>query len=128
MKQHSFGFGIVGAGVIAQFHAKAIKEIPNAVLKGVYTNSREQSDSFARQHNCVSFGSLDELVNSADIDIVCICTPSGAHLEPALLCIDGGKHCIIEKPLEITLERCDKIINAAQRAGVLVSVVFQSRF
>jgi UDP-N-acetyl-2-amino-2-deoxyglucuronate dehydrogenase len=128
MKQNKFGFGIVGAGMISHFHAKAIHEIPNATLIGVYTHSSEQSADFARQHNCHSFKNLDDLVNSAQIDIVCICTPSGAHLEPTIVSIEAGKHCVVEKPLEVTIERCDEIIRAAQKAAVKVSVIFPSRF
>lgn len=62
------------------------------------------------------------------MDIVCICTPSGVHLEPALICMEYGKHCLIEKPLEITLERCDRIISAANKSKLKVGVVFPSRF
>ena len=68
------------------------------------------------------------MLTRPEIDIVCICTPSGIHLEPALASIEAGKHCLIEKPLEITLERCDKIIEAAYKKGVNTGVIFPSRF
>jgi predicted dehydrogenase len=68
------------------------------------------------------------MLASDAIDIVCICTPSGAHLEPALKSIAAGKHCLIEKPLEVTLEKCDAIIEAAALAGVKIGVIFPSRF
>jgi predicted dehydrogenase len=63
-----------------------------------------------------------------DVEFVCICTPSGSHLEPALLMAEGKKNLIIEKPLEVTPERCDRIIEACDKAGVLLSGVFQTRF
>jgi predicted dehydrogenase len=59
---------------------------------------------------------------------VCICTPSGVHLDPAITCIEAGKHVVIEKPLEVTLKRCDAIIEAAEKAGVKAAVIFPSRF
>jgi predicted dehydrogenase len=62
------------------------------------------------------------------LDIVTICTPSGFHLEPALQIAEAGKHLIVEKPLEITLERCDQIINACEKNKVKLAGVFQSRF
>lgn len=50
------------------------------------------------------------------------------HLNPAISCIKAGKHCLIEKPLEVTLERCDQIIEAAYNVGVKIGVIFPSRF
>ncbi len=126
-KKH-FGFGIVGAGMISHFHAKAIAEIANASLTGVYSINKNKSEELARQHNCIVFATLDEMISHAEIDIVCICTPSGIHLDPAIKCIEAGKHCLIEKPLEVTLERCDRIIEAANKAGVKTGVIFPSRF
>jgi UDP-N-acetyl-2-amino-2-deoxyglucuronate dehydrogenase len=122
------GFGIIGAGVIAHVHAQALREIPEARLVGIQGSNVEKVRAFAQKHDCSAFASLDDMLAHPDIDIVCICTPSGAHLEPALQAIRAGKHCLIEKPLEITLERCDAIIEAATKAGVQVAVIFPSRF
>lgn len=128
MKKNEIGFGIVGAGMIAHFHAKAISEITNARLIGVYSINKNKSIDFATQHPCTVYDTLAQLLASDEIDVVCICTPSGIHLEPALQCIAANKHCMIEKPLEITVERCDQLISAARQAGVKVGVIFPSRF
>lgn len=128
MESKKFGFGIVGAGMISHFHAKAIGEIKNAQLLGIYSTNKIKSDQFSEKHQCTAYATLDEMLSIPEIDIVCICTPSGIHLEPAIPSIEAGKHCIIEKPLEITVERCDKIIEAARKAGVTVGVIFPSRF
>src|SRR5581483_789214 len=69
-----------------------------------------------------------QLVARPDISVVCITTPSGAHREPALAAIRAGKHVVIEKPLEITTERTDEIIAAADAAGVRIAPIFQARF
>lgn len=126
MGNGKFGFGIVGAGMISHFHAKAIAEIVNASLIGVY--SVVNSDGFAKQHNCTAYETLEEMLSNPEIDIICICTPSGVHMEPAVMSIEAGKHCLIEKPLEVTLERCDKILEAAHKANVKVASIFPSRF
>jgi predicted dehydrogenase len=60
--------------------------------------------------------------------VVCITTPSGAHLEPALTAVRAGKHLVVEKPIEITTERADELLRAADAAGVKVSPIFQARF
>ncbi len=101
MGNKNFGFGIVGAGMISHFHAKAISEIPNARLIGVY--SVVSADDFAKQHNCTAYATLEEMLGNPEIDIVCICTPSGVHMEPAVASIDAGKHSLLEKPLELTV-------------------------
>lgn len=126
MEKKQFGFGIVGAGMISHFHAKAISEIPNARLIGVY--SIVNAGDFARQHSCVAYETLEEMLANPEIDIVCICTPSGTHEEPAVTSIEAGKHCLVEKPLDVTVERCDQILEAARKTGVKVGSIFPSRF
>jgi UDP-N-acetyl-2-amino-2-deoxyglucuronate dehydrogenase len=123
------GFGIVGVGMIADFHARAIAEVPGARLLGVATRNQENASAFAEKHR-VPFATtkLEELVARPEIHVVCITTPSGAHLEPALAAIRAGKHVIIEKPLEITTGRADEILRAAELKGVRVVPIFQARF
>src|SRR5262249_47416375 len=62
------------------------------------------------------------------VNVVTICTPSGAHMEPAIAAAKAGKHVIVEKPLEVTLSRCDAIIKECEKAGVTLSTIFPSRF
>lgn len=124
----SIGIGIVGCGMIANFHAKAIADAAGAHLVGVADMRPEQAVEFAEKHGIQAFDSLDAMVASPDIDGVSICSPSGAHMEPAVTAAKAGKHVLVEKPLEITTERCDEIITACEQAGVRLAVTFQSRF
>jgi predicted dehydrogenase len=114
--------------MIANFHAKAIQALPNATLRAVQsrseTNARRVGEAFSASWTT----RLDELLSRPDIDIVTVCTPSGAHLEPILEAARAGKHVIVEKPLEVTLARCDAAIEACDRAGVRLAGVFPSRF
>lgn len=121
-------FGIIGAGGIAEVHARAIQSIAGTELTGVYDVHPDKTRAFGQRFNCKAFNSADELCHDKNIDIVCICTPSGSHLEPSVKAIREGKHCIIEKPLEITLERCDSIIEEGIRHNVIVSGIFPMRF
>jgi predicted dehydrogenase len=68
------------------------------------------------------------MLTEPEITVVVIGTPSGAHMEPAVAAAEAGKHVIVEKPLEITLARCDAIINACRRHRVQLSAIFPSRF
>jgi predicted dehydrogenase len=123
------GFGIVGLGMIADFHAQAIAHANGARLVGVTSRDRDKAEAFAQKHAApVVASSVEDLVSRPEVDVVCITTPSGAHRDPALAAIRAGKHLVIEKPIEITTERADEILAAADRAGVKIAPIFQARF
>lgn len=123
------GFGLIGCGVIADFHAQAIANVKGARLVGVADRVPEPVARIKAKYQ-VPFSStnIDELLARPDIHIVCVTTPSGAHLEPALAAIKAGKHLVVEKPIEITTERVDELLRAADAQGVKVAAIFQSRF
>jgi predicted dehydrogenase len=122
------GFGIIGCGMIAGFHAKAIADVPGARLVACYDAVPAAAERLAQATGCTAYRQLDEMLADPAVSIVTIGTPSGAHLEPAVAAAKAGKHVIVEKPLEITLERCDQIISACRQAGVKLSAIFPSRF
>ncbi len=115
--------------MIAEFHAQAIAQVPGAKLIGVATRSAAKAETFAAKHR-LPFHTTDlaTLLARPDIQVVCITTPSGAHLEASLAAIRAGKHLVIEKPIEITTARTDEILRAADAAGVRIAPIFQGRF
>ena len=94
----SYGFGIIGLGLIADFHAKAIHAIEKGTLVACYSRSQEKADAFGKKHNCKGYSDMQEFLAHSGLDIVTICTPSGFHLEPSLEVAEAGKHLIVEKP------------------------------
>ncbi len=124
----ALGFGIIGCGMIANFHAKAIEHTRGAQLVGCVSRSPRSAERFASSHGCVAYQRLEEMLADPEIDVVTICTPSGAHMEPALAAAKAGKHVVVEKPLEITLRRCDRMIEACRKNKVVLSTIFPSRF
>ncbi|MDR1923115.1 MAG: Gfo/Idh/MocA family oxidoreductase [Planctomycetaceae bacterium] len=124
----TFNFGVVGCGMIAGFHAKAINSF-GGKLVACFDTFPQSAQRLADQYSgCKPYSDLKEFLSDKSIDIVTIGTPSGAHLEPAIAAAEAGKHVIVEKPLEVTLERCDRIIEACQKNGVKLATVFNSRF
>jgi len=113
MSQRTLGFGIWGTGMIAEFHAKALAEIPGVRLVAAYNRTPAKAAAFATSHGGAVAATPEALLTRPDVDIVCLCTPSGDHLGPALACIRAGKHVVVEKPLEVTLAKCDALIAAA---------------
>ena len=122
------GFGIIGCGMIAGFHARAIADIRGAKLAACFDNVPAAADRLAESTGCKAYHKLDDLLADPAVHVVTIGTPSGAHQEPAVAAARAGKHVIVEKPLEITLRRCDRIIDECRKAGVLLSTIFPSRF
>lgn len=120
--------------MIAEFHTRAIAELRGAKLVAAFSRHQANADRVARvaaecgMKECATYSSLDAMLARDDLDIVCICTPSGAHAEPAVAAARAGKHVVVEKPLEITLPRCDRIISACKAAGVKLCTIFPSRF
>lgn len=124
----TWNFGIIGAGLIADFHAKAIQTIPNTKLIGIFDTNTAKAKNLAERYSCRAFASSQELLQSGSIDIVTIVTPSGAHMEPAIEAARHGKHVICEKPLEISLDRIDRMIQAHEKAGTVLGGIFNYRF
>ncbi len=123
-----WNFGIVGAGLIADFHARTIADIPNAKLVACCDKILDKAEKLADKYSCQAFDNYDDMFEMAELDIVTIATPSGLHKEPAIAAAKAGKHVICEKPLEVTLERIDAMIEAHKKAGTLLGGVFQNRF
>lgn len=122
------GFGIIGCGMIAHYHAKAIGDLRGARLVGCFNHTTKKAKAFAKEYDCKAYDSLKDMLADPDIDIVNICTPSGAHMEPGVAAAKAGKHVVVEKPLEVTLKRCDRIIDACKKNKVKLCTIFPSRF
>jgi UDP-N-acetyl-2-amino-2-deoxyglucuronate dehydrogenase len=124
----TWNFGIIGAGLIADFHAKAIGDIPNAKLVSCCDKMPDKAKQLADKYGVHTFENYQQMIESDKIDIVTIATPSGFHAEPTIAAAEAGKHVICEKPLEITLERIDSMIAAHQKSGTYLGGIFPYRF
>ena len=111
------GLGLAGAGMIP-----ALVAHPNCSLSGAAELNETLRSRFAREFTCTIVDDIHSLVTRADIDAVYLATPHRFHVEHAVLAADHGKHVIVEKPMALTLEGCDSIIEAAERNGVTLIV------
>lgn len=121
-------FAIVGCGHIAKKHVEAIKNTPGAELVAVCDTNPQRLQEYITEYGVKGYTDLGELLKDDSIDVVNICTPSGYHAPLAVQAANGGKHVIVEKPIALTLEDADAIIEACQRNGVKLSVVHPNRF
>jgi len=121
-------FGIIGAGMIGHFHAKAITAMTGGELHSVFDLRQEAADKLAAEYGGKAFSNIEEFLSDPELEIVTVGTPSGAHLDPSLAALNAGKHVICEKPLEITTERIDQLIEAAEKNGKTIAAVLNRRF
>ena len=121
-------FGIIGCGVISGWHAQAIDSVEGAKLYGVTDVSEQSRVEFAKKFDARPYASVEELLAEPEIDVVCICTPSGLHAPLAIAAANAGKHIVVEKPMAITHEQIAGILEACKENNVKMSVVSQLRF
>jgi UDP-N-acetyl-2-amino-2-deoxyglucuronate dehydrogenase len=122
------GIGIIGTGAIAGKHADAIKELDNGELIAMCSSNPERARSATSKYQIKTYSDISDFLKHPGLDIVCICTASGQHYEPTIQAANAGKHVIVEKPIEINLERADKMIQTCSENGVKFGVIFQNRF
>jgi UDP-N-acetyl-2-amino-2-deoxyglucuronate dehydrogenase len=119
---------IIGIGAIAKMHARALADLPGVELVAATCRTEEKGRSFATEFDCDWYDDTAKMLRRAKPDFVTIATPSGAHLDAALIAARRGVHVICEKPLEITLKRIDRMIAAADKAGITLGAIFPQRF
>ena len=122
------GFSIIGTGMIAEFHANAIRAVPGARLVGAYGSTPKQSEAFCQKHGIRPFHSLESLIADPEVHAATVATPSGLHATMAVPVLEAGKAVLCEKPIDVSLEAVDRILGAEKRGGGRLACVFQSRF
>ncbi len=138
------GFAIVGCGVIGPWHAGAIARVEGARLVACVDVQKERAQKVARDYvdllKKVGITKADgnklpavyanhkAMLKRDDVDVVCVCVPSGDHAKIGIDAACAGKHIISEKPLDITLAKMDAFIAAAKENSVHLAAIFQRRF
>ncbi len=122
------GFGIIGCGNISDTHAAAISELENARLISVCDIIPDKAMKLADKYQCGYDTSIDSLLSRDEIDVICVCTPSGMHAGHGIRAARAGKHVIVEKPIEVSLEAANALIDTCHQEGVVLSVISQHRF
>ncbi|MCY0898029.1 MAG: Gfo/Idh/MocA family oxidoreductase [Firmicutes bacterium] len=121
-------FGIVGCGIIAENHARAIEASPDADLLAVADVVSERARAFAEAHGRPqAYPDYRRLLERDDIAVVCVTVPSGLHAEVAMAAMRAGKHVLCEKPLEIRRDRLNQMIAVSETTGRQLGVVYQRR-
>lgn len=123
-------FALVGCGRIAKRHSELLgrNQIRGARLVAVCDVKPERASNMGRAFDVPFFTELREMMESCEIDVISVLTPSGTHAKNVLDLAPYGKHIIVEKPMALTLEDADAMIAACETHGSRLFVVKQNRF
>jgi len=119
--------GIIGGGNISHTHARAAQAIPGVTVAAVFGTNRERTAALGREFGAAAYDDLERFLLHRPMDLVAIGSPSGLHAEHGIAAARRGLHVLVEKPIEITGQRADTLIAAADAAGVKLGVFFQDR-
>ncbi len=114
--------GIIGAGGIAQSHMRAIQANDNIRLVAAMDVVPERAQAAVEKYGGVAYTNLDDLLGDKDVEAVHVCTPHSLHVDQVVAAANAGKHVIVEKPMALTVQECDRMIEACERAGKILMV------
>lgn len=125
--QDEIGTAIIGTGLVAHTHAAALAANPRSRFEAVCSRDLAKASSFAGRYGVRAYADANDLLRDPAVDAVCICTPHPSHAELAVMAARQGVHALVEKPMAITTDDCDRMIEAADQAGIKLGVISQRR-
>jgi len=127
MGQPDVGFAVIGLGMGRQ-RSRIIAQTEGARLAVVCDLNEERAKEFTQELDVPYTLDHHEAIERDDVEVVLVMTPTGAHAPVAIDAAKAGKHVVTTKPLEVTVERCDQVIQACDEAGVVLAVDFEARY
>lgn len=128
MADRVYGVALAGAGMVSAAHADSILELDSTDLKIVYSRTEKRAKAFAEDYSVPWTCDYDEILKREDVDIVDITTAPWRHAHMGIAAANAGKHVIVEKPMDVSLQKCDDLIDACEKNNVKLSVIFQNRY
>ncbi len=128
MTDRIYNISIAGCSRVAHLHAKAIQNIPNARLTGVWSRTAKKAEDFASLFETLSYSDIRKMLTDNHTDLMIVCNNPPFHIQPAIEAIKAGVNVLVEKPLSSSLEDCDIIIKASKDFKVMLGVISQRRW
>lgn len=119
---------IIGCGKMAQVHAQALKNIEETELVAVQSRNAEKAAATAARFGVKAYADIAEMIQREQVQVVVICTPHPAHRHAAIIAMQNGAHVLTEKPLAVSLDDCDAMMQAAATYNKQLGMVSQRRF
>jgi len=128
MLDGTLGVAVFGAGRAGAGHARAVAATPGTRLVAVFDADRERAEAFAETHGCQAFTDSDSVLKLEEVNVVTVALPNFLHERATIDAASAGKHIFLEKPMADTVEECDRMLAAVDRAGVHLLVGHSQRY
>jgi len=129
VSQDRIRFAIVGCGGIATGLADAIEAVDSAVLRACADIDAERAQEFASKYGADSwYDDHETMLSEVDLDVTVVATPNGAHADVVVDSARAGVDALCQKPLEITVESLERMVQACEDHGVALGALINSRF
>jgi predicted dehydrogenase len=132
--QRKLGFALVGLGTLStQQLAPALQETKYCRLAAIVTGTPAKAERWKAQYNLpdkniYNYDTMDRMIDNLDIDVVYIVTPNALHAEHTIKAARAGKHVLCEKPMEVSTEKCQSMINECKKAGKQLAIGYRCQF
>jgi predicted dehydrogenase len=121
-------FAIVGTGAIARAYEAAFQTVSSARITAVCDVCPAVANEYSARVGCPAYTSVEALLAAEDFDAAIICTPPVSHEALATLLLSSGRHVLCEKPLATTVDSARRMLDAAQRNGVILTMASKFRY
>ncbi|MCK5784461.1 MAG: Gfo/Idh/MocA family oxidoreductase, partial [Desulfobacterales bacterium] len=121
-------FAIVGTGNVSNDHISALNNTAGVELTHIFGRNEIILNELAEKHHILPVTDYFELLKNPDIDVIDITLPSGLHADFGIEAAKAGKHVVVEKPIDVSLEKAQALIDECKKQGVILSVISQMRF
>ncbi len=121
--------GVVGLGRMGRLYAEIVsRSVEGARLVAVFSRTRSRCEEVARELGARCVSSAEEMMRDPEVEGVIVATPSYTHAEMIELAADYGKHVLVEKPIDVDIDRARRAVSRAERSGIKLLVGYMRRF
>jgi len=132
--KRQIGFALCGLGSLSTHQiAPALQQTKYCKLAGIITGTPDKAKRWQAQYNIpdrsvYSYDTMAKLADNPDIDVVYVVTPNGLHARDTIAAAKAGKHVLCEKPMEVSPEKCQQMIDACKAAGKQLAIGYRLHF
>ena len=126
--ENKVNYAILGCGAISKTHIRALTQVEKAVLYAVCDKEEARAKEAALGTDAVIYTDLNRMLDDKNVDAVIILTASGMHGDMGMRAARAGKHVIVEKPIDISVEKAKQLIRTCEENHVSLSCIFQHRY
>jgi predicted dehydrogenase len=119
---------IIGAGFMGETHASSYKKINDSNIVAIVDRVEEKGKKLAKKFDTKFYTDIEDLIKNEDVDAIDICVPTFVHKDIVIKAANAGKHILCEKPLTLSLEDADEMIEAVEKNNVKAMVGHVLRF